>query len=222
VHINEFQVAPSAGGELKGRKKVRALASSNVEAVTDLCNCSADQADELDVKSVLRHQAIVPGTAGSYSCLYREVAVLGQGAFGKVTHVRSLLDHAEYAVKMTTDDQELTDADVKRVFLEAQLMRQIYYERSSGGVHSAAVEYHGMWIEKMEYKNQQRYRVFLRMELCKRNLASMLEDHRFSEQELIDIIKSVSVSIICSCICPCVLSTFLLFVALSKPESNML
>jgi hypothetical protein len=79
-----------------------------------------------------------------------------------------------------------------------------------------------MWIEKMEYKNQQRYRVFLRMELCKRNLASMLEDHRFSEQELIDIIKSVSVSIMISCICPYVLSTLLLFVALSQPESNML
>ncbi|NJR42718.1 MAG: hypothetical protein HC767_08670 [Akkermansiaceae bacterium] len=175
---------------LKGSKKFRALASSNVQCITDLSTCSPEEADEMDVKSVLRHHAIVAGAPGSYSHCYQEVAVLGQGDFGKVTHVRSLTDGGEYAVKMTTDSRELHDAELKRVVFEAQLMRQLFHERSVPG---AALEYHGMWMESMMFKHQQRFRVFIRMELCKQNLASMLKHHRFLEQELVDIIRSVCI-----------------------------
>lgn len=142
----------------------------------------------MDIRNVLRSHAVVAGTPGSYSCCYEEIAVLGQGAFGKVAHVRSLVDGGEYAVKMTTESRELNDAEVKRVLFEGQLMRQLFADKSVPG---APLEFHGMWIESMQINNQQRFRLYMRMELCKRNLASMLRQHRFSEQELVDVIKSV-------------------------------
>ena len=57
-------------GDLRGCKKVRALAKHNVQAVLDLCTCSAQQADEMDVQSVLSHHAIPAGSRGSYACAH--------------------------------------------------------------------------------------------------------------------------------------------------------
>ena len=89
---------------------------------------------------------------------------------------------------MTTDHRELNDAEVKRLFFEAQLMGTLARHKS---VTPSVLSWGGMWVESMVLKNQQRYRVYMCMELCQGNLASKLEHHRFSEQELVDIIKGV-------------------------------
>lgn len=178
-----------SGGELKGTKKVRALASANVQSLTDMSTCSVEEADAMDVKSDLRHHAVVAGAPGSFSHRFEEVGLLGEGDFGKVLHVRSKTDRQPYAVKMTTDHRELNDAEVKRLFFEGQLMATLARHKS---VTPAVLGWGDMWMESMVLKNQQRYRVYMCMELCQGNLASKLGHHKFSEQELVDIIRAVS------------------------------
>lgn len=56
-----------AGTDLKGCKKIKALASRTVSPILDLTTCSAEDADNLDVASLLRHHAIPAGSPGSYA-----------------------------------------------------------------------------------------------------------------------------------------------------------
>jgi hypothetical protein len=53
--------------DLRGCKKVRALASHNVHAVLDICTCSAEELEHLDVQSILKHHAVPTGARGSYA-----------------------------------------------------------------------------------------------------------------------------------------------------------
>lgn len=145
----------------------------------------------MDVASMLRHHAIPAGSPGSYSHRFQEMRLLGQGSFGSVAHVRSLLDGGEYAVKMTAEGRNMLDADVKRVLLEGQLLRHLAAD-SSGDLKRSAVTFYGMWIESMMFKNQLHYRMYLQMELCTCSLRTMqVDNYKFSEEQLVAILKSV-------------------------------
>lgn len=54
--------------DLRGCKKVRALSSHNVHAILDLCTCSPEELESLDIRSILSHHAVPAGARGSYSC----------------------------------------------------------------------------------------------------------------------------------------------------------
>jgi hypothetical protein len=188
VPLNCFEHAVVFAADLKGCKKVKSLASRNLGAVLDLCTCSAEEAEGLDVASMLRHHAIPAGSPGSYSHRFHEMSVLGQGSFGSVAHVRSLLDGGEFAVKSTAEGRALTDSDVKRVLLEGQLLRHL---AADGGCEST-LQFYGMWIESMMFKNQMHYRIYLQMELCSCSLRTMqVNNYRFAEAEIVAVINGV-------------------------------
>jgi serine/threonine protein kinase len=118
--------------------------------------------------------------------MFLETASLGTGEFGKVVAVKSLLDGAEFAVKMTAEGRQLDDAQVKRLLLEAQVMRLIASECPS------ALHYHGSWVESMTYRNETIYRLYMQMELCGASLADVQRQGRcLSELDLLTILKQV-------------------------------
>lgn len=115
------------------------------------------------------------------------MASLGHGEFGSVVHVRHLLDRGESAIKMTAEGKQLSDADAKRCLFEAQVMQLVCNACPS------ALQHYDTWIESMAFKNEKFHRIFLRMELCGRNLASLKKHgHHFNEQTLQQILNQVS------------------------------
>eukprot|EP00892_Ulva_mutabilis_P010712 jgi/Ulvmu1/8012/UM004_0248.1 len=188
----EFTQRPAElkeGIDLKGCKKIKALTARNVSAILDLTNCSAEEADNLEVASLLRHHAIPAGSPGSYAHRFHEAGMIGSGAFGSVAHVRSYVDGVESAVKATGQEKDLSDADVKRALLEGQLLGRL----ANSDAKSAALAYYGCWIESMQFKHRTLYRIFTQMELCECSLRNLqVERYKFSEAELVAVINQVA------------------------------
>lgn len=114
--------------------------------------------------------------------------MIGSGAFGSVARVQQYVDGVESAVKATEQGKDLSDADVKRALLEGQLLGRL----ANSDVKSAALSYHGCWIESMQFKHRTLYRIYTRMELCECSLRKLqVERHTFSEQELVSVINQV-------------------------------
>lgn len=110
---------------------------------------------------------------------FREVSVLGEGSFGRVTKCINLIDGLEYAVKRTCKEiggEKEEEAILKEVHALATLVDNPYI-----------VRYYSSWIEDK--------RIFIQLELCEGGSLYKRIGEVFTEKELLVIIRQIGFAI---------------------------
>lgn len=110
---------------------------------------------------------------------FRELTILGEGSFGKVTKCINLIDGLEYAIKKTNKEitgEKEEETILKEVHALATLVDNPYI-----------VRYYSSWIEEK--------RIFIQLELCEGGSLYKKIGDTFIEKDLIRIIRQIGFAI---------------------------
>ncbi|KAK9810850.1 hypothetical protein WJX73_002128 [Symbiochloris irregularis] len=144
----------------------------------------ADASDELENDKAATFRPLP--TADISARVFKEVGVLGQGCFSKVTRVQHRLDGSLYAIKRSIRPL-LTDADRRQWCQEVQAL-------AAAGAHPGIVQYYGAWMEEGQRGGEH---MCIQLGVCGMSLGSRLalQGHPLKEPELLEVLSQMAAAL---------------------------